>query len=73
VADERRKTERRKGGTPGGMRPSAEDIQWLRLLDMGGTAEIPPFNKSRLFALGLVSRVGTEVQITEKGTALLRG
>ena len=41
--------------------------------DMGGTAEIPPFNKSRLFALGLVSRVGAEVQITEKGTALLRG
>jgi len=54
-----------------GLKTSAEDLQWLRLLDIERTTEIPAFNRSRLIALRLVEVRGGHLSITDKGRKLL--
>ena len=71
--DERRKEERRKGGSPGGLRVSEEDLRWLALVEMNTTEPIPLFNKSRLIALGLVVPSDGPLQLSERGRRALRG
>lgn len=53
--------------------PSQEDIQWLRLLDLKTSEEVPSYALSRLVALGLVEIQDGPPAITEKGRRLLSG
>jgi hypothetical protein len=48
------------------MKPSIEDIQWLRILDLNVPGDIPEFNKSRLIALGFAVREGDSIRVTER-------
>ena len=54
----------------GGLQLSAEDLKWLKEASRGA-ASIPPFNKSRLVAHGLVELPKGQLLITEKGKKLL--
>ena len=54
------------------MRPSQEDIRWLRLISVDPRAAVPDFSKSRLVAMSLVERRSEMLQVTEKGQALLK-
>ena len=60
--EEKRKPQRR-----GGLNPSREDLQWLRLLDMGSKDGVPTFELSRLIALGYVDMQAGAPAITAKG------
>lgn len=51
----------------GGLKPSPEDLQWLRLMDLKTGEEIPAFNVSRLVALGYVAIKAGGAELTEKG------
>jgi len=55
----------------GGLNASHEDLQWLRLLDMGSKERVPTFQLSRLVALGYVELQAGEPAITEKGRRAL--
>jgi hypothetical protein len=54
----------------GGLQLSADDLKWLKEASRGA-APIPPFNKSRLVAHGLVESPSGQLLITEKGKKLL--
>ncbi|TAK81934.1 MAG: hypothetical protein EPO20_22930 [Betaproteobacteria bacterium] len=54
----------------GGLQLSADDLKWLKQASQGAES-IPPFNKSRLVAHGLVESPNGRLLITEKGKKLL--
>lgn len=57
-------------GKVGGLQLSADDLKWLNEASRGA-GSIPPFNKSRLIAHGLVESPNGRLLITEKGKKLL--
>lgn len=58
----------------GGLKPSPEDLQWLRLVELKSQEGIPAYNISRLVALGYVAVKDGTAEVTEKGRgALSRG
>jgi hypothetical protein len=57
--------------TAAGLKPTIEDIQWLRIMDLGVRGDIPDFNKSRLIAMGLVIPEKNVLRLTDRGRALL--
>ena len=60
-----------QGRPAGGLRATAEDIQWLRLVDLNTKDAIPEFSASRLVALGLVEREQEKLLLTERGRQAL--
>lgn len=55
----------------GGLMPSAEDLQWLRLVDIRADSPLPPYNRSRLIALGLVEVREEKLVPSERGLRML--
>lgn len=65
-------TKRRGGRSGKGLRATAEDMQWLRLLEINSATPVPPFNVSRLVALGYITRKGGNIFISDKGNIALK-
>jgi len=56
-----------------GLQPGIEDVRWLRIVDSAVRGEVPPYNRSRLVAMGLAepARHAATLVVTEKGKKLL--
>ena len=55
----------------GGLKLGAEDIQWLRLIEIRSETVVPPYNQSRLIALGLAEKRDGKLVPTEHGIKTL--
>ena len=68
--DRMAKPQQKKKMRTAGLQLTAEDLTWLKEASNGGGRPIPPFNKSRLIAHGLVEATeqpNGRLLLTEKG------
>lgn len=54
-----------------GLKLNAEDLKWLYVAQETGCETMPPYNRSRLIALGMIEMRGERCIVTELGTANL--
>jgi hypothetical protein len=52
--------------------PKKSDIAGLALVAEGKSTDVPPFELSRLVAMGLVEKAKDAMQLTQKGIELLQ-